>query len=396
MKSVTLFAALCILSLPIDASGQGTSWITNHSRSVAQITFEGCIMNACGPSEQPNRVMQGTGFVFRLPGGPTGILTALHAVCGQGKIYYRFSNPSPRVGNGENRTEIIWAHVGHDLALLRLASHHERYLEPLQPSYNAQLARGVWVTVLGHTGRASSVLDSRALLRELGPFMESHLPPGEMTDLRSMSFPDIRQPVLSLQGGIHHGDSGGPVFNDAGLVIGVANGGVPRTGATATWAIPIDAVQNSNWTRVSPTTLPQRCSRLSDVFRATPSPEEASCILDQSCTFLIEGEFNRTDGAVRFPFAPISSRENDTFVDMVLTSPHNRNRGCNQDTIFETIPGRSFWRLKVSISDDRGNRHSRQIAFHQGEKIEVRGCEIIGNEITHTRRLNIRRITDVP
>jgi S1-C subfamily serine protease len=243
VKRVVLFAPMIALLTSNTAMAQPQPWIEQHARSVVQVTFLPCLIRPCqeGRTTGPERVA--SGFLFRLPDGATGILTALHAVCGDGLTRYRFGSiPGGGEGTRLQETVVEMAHAGHDLALLRLAAPPPPGVTPLEAEYGAD-PRGLQATILGHAERAPQVLDSRAEIRSLARRLNAILAEDLQIRIARLGFPDLAQPVIGVQNAIAPGDSGAPLIASSGRVVGVANGGVPAAGTYISWAIPIDAVR---------------------------------------------------------------------------------------------------------------------------------------------------------
>ncbi|NKC33335.1 S1 family peptidase [Falsiroseomonas selenitidurans] len=242
MSRLVIWAVVVTLLSWTAAKAQPPAWIEQHARSIVQVTFLPCHIRPCEEGRTTGTPRLASGFLFRLPNGTVGILTALHAVCGDGLKRYRFGSISgDGLGTALQETSVELAHAGHDLALLRITATLPPGVVPLEAEYRAD-PRGLQATILGHAERAPKVLDSRADIRSLARQLNAILAEDLQIRLARLGFPDLSQAVIGVQNAIAPGDSGAPLIAPSGRVVGVANGGVPAAGTYISWAIPIDAV----------------------------------------------------------------------------------------------------------------------------------------------------------
>jgi len=216
------------------AAAQVLPWQDAHLRSVARIESKRCI----GPCAEPNATTRvGTGFIATLPSfSEPVLLTALHVVAGANTVSYTFT-----LGDGrETITEVIAIDRFADIAVLRLQSMPAR---PLQFGHLNPNQREV--IVFGHKKGAKQLISGEGVVKLLSPKLLSGMPLGSdnFSRISRLGYPDLDLQVVGLEKALTSGDSGAPVFNVDGLVIGMAHGGIPGSDGQISWMIPADRIR---------------------------------------------------------------------------------------------------------------------------------------------------------
>jgi len=88
------------------------------------------------------------------------------------------------------------------------------------------------------------------------------------TELQRSNSPSLTTVVIFLQAIIEHGGSGGPIFNQQGAVVAVADGGLKHGLTEDSWAIPAEDLAALESSSDPLTKMPQQQSTL--LFAATP------------------------------------------------------------------------------------------------------------------------------
>ena len=220
MRSLLLWFLLTVvvdaLVQPAIGAELSQAEVAALSRSVVQVIAE--------PGS--GRSQLATGFVFERG---DCVVTAYHAVAG----CQRITVYSASLGaNYEARLKKVLKSA--DLALLELTRSTD--LTPLQtveetPDFNRELV------VLGHALGAPTVLPGT--LRIGGSrTLKDITPEAAEQEIRSIGVPSLSSTVFHLMGPLVPGHSGAPVFNHAGKVIAIGDGGLERGAASISWAIP--------------------------------------------------------------------------------------------------------------------------------------------------------------
>jgi len=180
---------------------------------------------------QGGQESRGTGFVWR---SQTSVITALHVVAGCLSITVQ----SEQQANASTPATIEKVLREGDLALLKL--NQTLGLEPLREAATVNLAEehSIWgyprdvKTMQGDDLRFSKSLST-------APTIEDVMTQAQY--LRSIGdggYPALRARILRVSSTIAPGHSGAPIFDKAGLVVGVGDGGLHQGIQRINWAIP--------------------------------------------------------------------------------------------------------------------------------------------------------------
>ncbi len=165
--------------------------------SVVEITAAGSETKQFGGPDDPMQRAQGSGFVYDRDGT---VVTNQHVVDGASSVSVRFSNGST------HRAEVVGTDPSTDLAVLKVDA-PESLLEPLALGDSSALDVGDAVAAIG------------------SPFgLEGTLTTGVVSALhRQMTAPNNFTITDSIQtdAAINHGNSGGPLLDARGRVVGV-------------------------------------------------------------------------------------------------------------------------------------------------------------------------------
>ncbi|MCA9280253.1 MAG: trypsin-like peptidase domain-containing protein [Phycisphaeraceae bacterium] len=173
----------------------------------------------------------GTGFVW----GERGqIVTALHLVVGADEVIIEF--------DGSNRIVKEPSHslLDADLALFTIDNAPE--IPPLlHRSGNTNSETAV---MIGHGYDRSIWSDVAMRIRATDNLQLRHILGGQARDeIRELGFPSLRVPVIDLEGNAVPGNSGAPVLDAEGYVIGVIQGGLEAGSTGYTWAVPASKLE---------------------------------------------------------------------------------------------------------------------------------------------------------
>jgi S1-C subfamily serine protease len=204
MKMVTLCAAILLAT----ASGVGRAEKpASQKLTVAQIAekaIPSIVQIRAGDS-------LGTGFVAASGGR---IATNLHVIRGVSEVTIITAD-----GRETKEVEVMAVDPAHDLALLRIG---RRDLTPLTLGVAAELKPGEHVVAIGNPlGLGNTISD------------------GLVSAVRKLS---DTSSILQISAPISPGSSGGPVFNDAGKVIGISTL-IVQEGQNLNFAVPVDALK---------------------------------------------------------------------------------------------------------------------------------------------------------
>ncbi len=173
---------------------------------------------------------------FRLA-GTKGIITSLHGVVGAPSL--SAFNESGDVITG---LTISMVDVKQDLALLSSAELVKRSAAGLALS-GSRAVPNESLEVFGHPAGINLYIKPVTVSKQAGRRLSDLIPPGSAEEFRERDSPASAIPVISIDGNLVPGDSGAPVLDGAGRVLGVVDGGLLGGAAAISWAIPLSAVK---------------------------------------------------------------------------------------------------------------------------------------------------------
>jgi len=228
---------------------------------------------------------------FRL-NGTKGIVTALHGVV-DGITFSAFNE----AGDVLTGLTVSQVDIQHDVALLRSKELEERSADGLAPSASAALSPGQELHVLGHPV-GINLYDKRVVVGSPATkILYQLVPPASSQAFAKRMSPAEDVTVINLDGNLVPGDSGAPVLDGAGKVIGVVDGGLLGGAAAISWAIPIAALR---WREASLATV--RLNELAKLevenlfaFAGAPTIEGASIVVSKDG----DGQYTSLVDAIR-------------------------------------------------------------------------------------------------
>jgi S1-C subfamily serine protease len=229
----------------------------------------------------PSRKGFGSGFCVDRRGY---FITNDHVVEGvkpgqQVTIVLHAGDPAER----EVQANIVWSVSAADLALLHVPQAENLAALPLGDE--ATLAKGAPVTALGFPFG-----DALAVTRKRHPHVSVNQGP-----IRALSTGSLGQQVLEFETQVNPGNSGGPVVNAQGQVVGVVKSTV--LGGSASFAIPVSLLKGllaQPHLRFTPPTLKQADLQTPATFEA-----QAVSLLDRDERFELELRLKTADGPER-------------------------------------------------------------------------------------------------
>jgi S1-C subfamily serine protease len=191
------------------------------------------VISVCG---QANESRVATGFVW---GPDRQVVTDMHVVVGCqppfSVLYF--------VRNGTTITQTVRDAVvskvlrSADLVLLTVTNPPDA--PPLkladQPASPEQ-----WVEAWGFPLGIEAPIDTRlqvTFANDLFPQLSSTLDDTARSQIQALHFPDLSSQVLHLSGPLQPGDSGAPVVDAAGRLVGIGSGGLQQGAASISWAM---------------------------------------------------------------------------------------------------------------------------------------------------------------
>jgi hypothetical protein len=248
------------VALTIALAAPSASLFAQSTRSAAATSIVKITCTAGG------KEWRGTGFAWSQP---TYVVTALHVVAGCAGIDVH----SEGLKKG-SRATLKKALRESDLALIELTENIG--LVPLKTGSvtNPEVEHRIWgyprgvKTMQGDEVRFSEALDVKSTLSDLMSESEYRKAVGEQ------GFPRLSAVILRVGSIIQPGHSGGPIFDKAGVVVGIGDGGLHEGIARINWAIPTNDLQKlmaSN--EAFPTARPQQVAHFSvETGESEPPP----------------------------------------------------------------------------------------------------------------------------
>jgi hypothetical protein len=213
---------------------------------------------------------RGSGFVWR---SPTSVVTALHVVAGCSSI----SVESEHAGNGVSAT-IDKVLLEGDLALLRLEK--TLGLEPLSEATTVNLneEHSIWGYPKDvRTMQGDDIRFSRGL--KAAPTLEDVMTQAQyLRSIGNQGFPAWRARILRVSSTILPGHSGAPIFDKAGLIVGIGDGGLHQGVQRINWAIPAGEYLKKLASSADPTRVQRGTSsaHFAEVIDRSDPPEPAT------------------------------------------------------------------------------------------------------------------------
>lgn len=226
-----LVAAALFLTASVDATppgGPSLHVVQTASDSVFHLLASGCVV-----AGRPALNRLATGFAVRV-NGDVQLVTALHAVagCTSWEIQHQ-THPFA--------TSVLRVYRPADLALLEKPA--GLHIVGLGMT-NTLPSPGQVLEALGY-GSTPSLNPSHVFVRlgggqTIAQLVRSTEVTGAITKQR---FPDVDAPIINLESHLTPGDSGAPIIDDAGVVVGVANGNLMQGAWPYSWAFPASEIR---------------------------------------------------------------------------------------------------------------------------------------------------------
>lgn len=197
------------------------------------------IVSICGNNEA--RVA--TGFVW----GPHGsVVTDLHVVAGCPPPYtvlYFQTNGSKltQIARDATVSRVLRAA---DLVLLTVTNPPDAPPLRLSPT---PVKPEQWVEAWGFPLGVQAPINTRlqvTFANDLFPELSSTLDDAARSELQTLKFPDLSAQVLHLSGPLQPGDSGAPVLDQSGEVVGIGSGGLQQGASSISWAMRAQYLAN--------------------------------------------------------------------------------------------------------------------------------------------------------
>ncbi|MGO7171155.1 serine protease [Rhizobium leguminosarum] len=208
------------------------TWQNDALKSLVRIVSQKCF-GPCQKPEEDRWVRTGSGFVTSLPNfdGPV-IVTALHLVAGADRITYEFAEVEAK----RVEADLIATDRYNDVAILALDNAAGRL--PLE--LTTSLPQSNQVIVYGYKQGAQFAMSDQGRLKLRGPTALRQVPIGEnaINAIAKLGYPDLDMTIVPLEEAVNPGDSGAPVFDYEGRVVGMAEGGLPSSAAQLSWMVP--------------------------------------------------------------------------------------------------------------------------------------------------------------
>lgn len=215
-----------------------------------------------------------SGFAWR---SPDRVVTALHVVIGAENILVEAAGTRIEA----TPARIIAQDKEGDLALLAL----DRPLSSGKAFATTAIpAPGVALWVIGYPLEVTGMRSARLNLSDIAPStLAGALDANARIDLADLGFPSTSLAVLHVEGSLLPGDSGSPIINSFGEVVGIGNGGLQRGTVGLGWGIPSNRLHNIHQrTNEVLRVEARRLARIQSSFFATQSGERLEAALWQT------------------------------------------------------------------------------------------------------------------
>lgn len=170
------------------------------------------------------------------------VVTAFHVVAGANAVWVSYDD-----GANLLRAQVVKTLPNRDLALLAIDQPREGL--PAVLLADERPAPRSAVTAIGYPQGVASRLPITGTIRAQGQGIAAEtlgelLSEGKLRqELDALGFPSLDEPILLLQASVSPGLSGAPLFNPAGELVGIVNGGLEKGFGEVTWAIPTEALE---------------------------------------------------------------------------------------------------------------------------------------------------------
>jgi len=226
-------------------NSQTLSWQHNTLPSIARIQSRLC-RGACRNNPDAGLVRVGTGFLTNIEGfDEPVIVTALHVIAGANNIQYHFTEYSQEK---PVNTTVVGVDLDADMVLLKVKRPHKHQIRPLSFGDHSLAERKIYI--FGHKIGSFSLIsdDGRIKLKAPDRFGDLPLTKNDFKLIEEVGYPDKLLEIAVVEEALNSGDSGGPVFDTNGLVIGMVQGGIPSSAAQIAWMIPSRRIKKfRNW-----------------------------------------------------------------------------------------------------------------------------------------------------
>jgi hypothetical protein len=176
--------------------------------------------------------------------------------------------------------QIAEVDIRHDAALLTSTDFEGEPTEGFEKGDSTELVHGA-IVVVGGFPEAVPAIDTKDLIVGMPPMeqLESLIPAGKKHAMLARKSPAVDINVIHLSSTTAPGDSGGPIWNAAGQVVCIANGGIP--GADISWAIPLDGIK---WAMFQETDIQDLIARGDDGLLAyqTEAPKDVKALIESA------------------------------------------------------------------------------------------------------------------
>ena len=214
------------------------AWQAETLKSIVRIVSQKCV-GPCQDPDQDRWVRRGSGFVTTLSNFDRPVIvTALHVVAGANKITYQFTEVDKTTIDGK----VIAVDRYNDVAILALGDNSNP--QPLQLS--TTLPQDNQVIVYGYKEGSLEIISDEGRIKLKGPTTLRKAPIGDTARnaIARLRYPDLDMTIVALEEAINPGDSGAPVFDIDGDVVGMAEGGLPSSATQLTWMVPSQSLLN--------------------------------------------------------------------------------------------------------------------------------------------------------